>query len=181
MTYLAAFRVEPGSPATSSLAAFDNGLLARFPNVTNVDLTATLDQVQSVLTQVIRAVELLFVFTLATGWVVVLTSIRTVREARAREYAVLRALGATARLLGRVQAAELLGVGALAGALASVLTLLLGWVLAHRVFEFDWQPVWWMPLAGVCVGAVLAWLAGWWGLRGVLHQPVVQTLREARS
>ena len=191
MTYLAAFRVGAGtrtdetrpsapSAAGASLAAFDNALLARFPNVTSVDLTATLDQVQSVLTQVIRAVELLFVFTLATGWVVVLTSIRTVREARAREYAVLRALGATERLLWRVQTAELLGVGALAGALASVLTLALGWALAHRVFEFDWQPAGWMPLAGIGVGALLAWLAGWWGLRGVLQRPVVQTLREAR-
>ena len=192
MTYLAAFRigagaaqarVSDGAPperTATSLAAFDNALLARFPNVTSVDLTATIDQVQSVLTQVVRAVELLFVFTLATGWVVVVTSIRTVREARAREYAVLRALGATERLLGRVQAAELLGVGALAGALASGLTLVLGWALAHRVFDFDWQPSAWMPLAGVGVGAGLAWLAGWWGLRDVLHRPVVQTLREAR-
>jgi putative ABC transport system permease protein len=34
-------------------------------------------------------------------------------------------------------------------------------------------------LAGAVAGALLAWLAGYWGLRGVLRQPVVQTLREA--
>jgi putative ABC transport system permease protein len=36
-----------------------------------------------------------------------------------------------------------------------------------------------VPLAGALAGALLAWLAGYWGLRGVLRQPVVQTLREA--
>jgi putative ABC transport system permease protein len=34
-------------------------------------------------------------------------------------------------------------------------------------------------LLGIAVGAVLAWAAGWWGLREVLRRPVVQTLRQA--
>ena len=41
------------------------------------------------------------------------------------------------------------------------------------------MPRWWVPLAGGVVGAVLALLAGWWGLREVLQRPVVVTLREA--
>ena len=172
VTYLSAYR----APA---LAEFDNALLARFPNVTNVDLTATLDQVQSVLSQVIAAVEFLFAFTLAVGLVVLLAAVSATREARAREFAVLRALGASEGVLQRVQAAELLGVGALAGALSSTLALFIGWGLARFVFEFDWQPLWWLPLVGALLGALLAWLAGWWSLREVLRRPVVQTLRQA--
>lgn len=172
VTYLSAYR----APA---LAEFDNALLARFPNVTNVDLTATLDQVQSVLSQVIAAVEFLFAFTLAVGLVVLLAAVSATREARAREFAVLRALGASEGVLQRVQAAELLGVGALAGALSSALALFIGWGLARFVFEFDWQPLWWLPLVGALLGALLAWLAGWWSLREVLRRPVVQTLRQA--
>ena len=42
------------------------------------------------------------------------------REARAREFAVMRALGASGKLLAQVQRAELLGVGALAGFLAAI-------------------------------------------------------------
>ena len=30
-------------------------------------------------------------------------------------------------------------------------------------------------------GAVLAWAAGWWGLREVLNRPVVETLRRAAA
>jgi putative ABC transport system permease protein len=32
---------------------------------------------------------------------------------------------------------------------------------------------------GIVGGALLAWGAGWWGLREVLRRPVVQTLRMA--
>jgi putative ABC transport system permease protein len=172
MTYIAAFRAP-------SVRGFDNALVARFPNITNVDLGASLNQVQKVLGQVVQAVEFLFVFTLAAGLVVMFAAVTATREERAREYAVLRALGASNRLLARVQAAELVGVGALAGALASLVALAVGWGLARHVFEFAWTPPIWVPLVGTLAGALLALLAGWWGLREILRRPVVQTLRQA--
>ena len=173
-TYITAFR----APAVKG---FDHALVKQFPNVTLVDMAATLNQVQRVLEQVSRAVEFLFAFTLAAGLVVVFATVTGTREARMRDYAVLRALGATQVLLGRVQRAELIGVGALAGALASAVALVLGWVLAHRVFEFEWSAPVWVPGVAVCGGALLAWAAGWWGLRGVLRRPVVSTLRESAN
>ena len=172
MTYIAAYRAP-------NQAGFDNGLVNRFPNVTNVDMGATINQVQKVLGQVIGAVEFLFGFTLAAGLVVLFAAVTATREERAREYAVLRALGAGNQLLRQVQTAELLGVGALSGALAALVAMAMGWGLARFVFEFSWQASPLVPLLGMTVGALLAWGAGWWGLREVLRRPVVQTLREA--
>ncbi len=171
-TYVAAFRA-PDVPD------FDRDLSRLFPNVTNVDVSASIEQIQSVLNQVIRAVEFLFGFTLATGLVVLFAAVSATRQSRAREFAVMRALGASSQLLAQVQRAELLGVGALAGLLASLAAMALGWGLAEFVFEFSWRPSPWVALAGSVVGALLAWAAGWWGLRGVLRQPVVETLRQA--
>ena len=171
-SYIAAFR----APAT---AGFDNALSRDFPNITNVDVSASIGQVQRVLDQVIRAVEFLFGFTLAAGLVVLFAAITATREARSREFAVMRALGASASLLAKVQRAELLGIGALAGALASVAAMAVGWALARYVFQFTWNPAPWVPLAGGMAGALLALAAGWWGLRDVLRRPVVDTLRRA--
>jgi putative ABC transport system permease protein len=85
---------------------------------------------------------------------VLYAAVSATRETRAREYALMRAMGAQASLLRAVQRAELLGVGALAGLLAS---------------------------AGAACGALLALAAGWWGLRDVLRRPVVETLRRAAA
>ena len=174
LSYIAAYRA-PDQGA----AAFDNALSREFPNVTNVDVSASIAQVQKVLDQVVRAVEFLFGFTLATGLVVLFAAVTATREARSREFAVMRALGASGTLLGQVQRAELLGVGALAGVLASLAAMAVGWALARYVFEFSWNPSAWVPLAGGAAGALLALAAGWWGLREVLRRPVVQTLRQA--
>lgn len=170
MTYLSAFRA-PERPG------FDNALVRQFPNITSVDMTSTIAQIQRVLDQVIRAVEFLFGFTLAAGLVVLFAAVTATREERAREFAIMRAVGARAALLRQVQRAELSGVGLLAGFLASVVAAIVGWGLARYVFEFDWTVPWWVPLAGALTGALLALAAGWWGLREVLQQPVMDTLR----
>ena len=172
LSYMAAFK-------TPDVPTFERNLLQQFPNVTSVDLRATLTQIQNVLDQVIRAVEFLFAFTLMAGLLVLTAAVTSTREERKREFAIMRALGATGRLLSQVQTAELMGVGLLAGFLASLVAELVGWGLARFVFEFEWTASLWVPVAGALTGAVLAWIAGWWGLAEVLRQPVSQTLRQA--
>lgn len=172
VTYMGAFRAP-------DVKGFDNALVRTYPNVTNVDMSATIGQVQRVLDQVIRAVEFLFGFTLAAGLVVLFAAVTATREERAREFAVMRAVGARASLLRQVQRAELVGVGLLAGVLASIVASVIGWALARFVFDFTWTASPLVPIAGALAGAVLALAAGWWGLREVLRRPVVATLRQA--
>jgi putative ABC transport system permease protein len=172
VTYMSAFRAP-------SRKGFDNELVRAFPNITNVDMTSTITQVQGVLDKVIRAVEFLFGFTLAAGVVVLFAAVTATREERAREFAIMRAVGASGALLRQVQRAELVGVGLLAGFLASMVASVVGWGLARYTFDFDWTASPWVPLFGALAGAVLALAAGWWGLREVLSRPVVETLRRA--
>jgi putative ABC transport system permease protein len=173
-TYIAALRA-PDQPG------FDAALARNYPNITNVDVSAQIGQVQRVLDQVVQAVEFLFGFTLCAGLLVLFAAVSATREARAREFALLRAMGASSVLLRQVQRAELLGVGALAGALASAAALAVGWALAREVFGFQWNPPLWVPLSGSAAGALLALGAGWWSLREVLRRPVSETLRQAAS
>ena len=172
VTYMAAFR----APAR---AGFDNQLVRAFPNITTVDMTSTINQLQGVLDKVVRAVEFLFGFTLAAGVIVLFAAVTATREERAREFAIMRAVGASGALLRQVQRAELAGVGLLAGFLASIVASAVGWALAHYAFNFEWTASAWVPLLGALAGAALALAAGWWGLREVLNRPVIETLRRA--
>lgn len=169
-TYMGAFKVAPGANP-------DNALVKAFPNITLVDMRQTVTQVQGVLNQVIRAVEYLFVFSLLAGGLVLISTLLSTRQERLREYAIMRALGAGRRFLSRVQNAELAFTGALAGLLASVGANGVSFALAHFVFDLPWQFSWWALGTGGLAGVLLAWLAGWLALRGVVNRPVVQTLR----
>ncbi|MCK7493838.1 MAG: hypothetical protein MZW92_22945 [Comamonadaceae bacterium] len=133
------------------------------------------------LDQVIRAVEFLFGFTLAAGLVVLFAAVtRHARGARARVRGDARDGRRQRACWRQVQRAELLGVGALAGAagLAGGDGRRLGaGALRLRVRLERRRPGCRWPARAA--GALLALAAGWWGLREVLRRPVVETLRRA--
>lgn len=158
-------------------ASFINELTRDFPNLTVVDIGSVIRQVQAVLDQVIAAVEFLFLFTLASGVLVLYAALVGSQDERIRESGLLRALGATRTQLSQSQWIEFALVGGLAGMLAASGAAAVGWALAKYVFSFEWSfsPVVW--LAGLLVGSVCAFVGGWLGLRNVLKHPPLQTLR----
>ena len=171
-TLMTAFHLPPAD------AALTNALTREFPNLTVIDVSGIIGQLQVVLDQVVGAVEFLFMFTLASGVLVLYAALMGSQDERTREAALLRALGATRRQLSQAQWIEFSLVGALAGLLAASGAAALGWALATYQFKFAWSfsaVVW---LAGLAVGVVCAIAGGWLGLRNVLKQPPLQTLRE---
>jgi len=172
-TFMTAFHLPPKA---STLA---NSLVREFPNLSVFDVSGIIRQVQEVLDQVVTAVEFLFVFTLASGVLVLYAALMGSQDERTREGGLLRALGATRKQLSQAQWIEFLLVGGLSGLLAATGAAALGWALATYQFKFAWSfsPMVWF--AGIGVGALCAIAGGAWGLRNVLRQPPLQTLREA--
>lgn len=160
-------------------AAFGNQLTRDFPNLTVVDIGSVIKQIQSVINQVVAAVEFLFLFTLVSGALVLYAALVGSQDERTREAGLLRALGATRKQLSQSQWIEFGLIGSLAGFLAASGAAAIGWALAQYVFSFTWtfSPLVW--LAGMAIGAACTFAGGWIGLRNVLNQPPLQTLREA--
>jgi putative ABC transport system permease protein len=172
-TYMTAFHL----PARGIGLA--NTLTRQFPNLTVVDVSGIIRQLQEVLDQVVTAVEFLFLFTLASGVLVLYAALMGSQAERTREAGLLRALGATRGQLAQAQRIEFVLVGSLSGLLAASGAAGLGWALAEYQFKFPWHfdpQVW---AVGLVAGALCALVGGWLGLRNVLRQPPLQTLREA--
>jgi putative ABC transport system permease protein len=172
-TYMTAFHV----PAHG--VGLANALTRQYPNLTVIDVSGIIRQLQEVLDQVVTAVEFLFLFTLVSGVLVLYAALMGSTAERTREAGLLRALGATRGQLASAQRIEFALVGGLSGLLAATGAAALGWALAEYQFKFPWhfEPQVWA--AGLLVGAVCALIGGWLGLRNVLRQPPLQTLREA--
>ncbi len=172
-TWITAFNLPPDK------AQLDNRLVDAYPNITIVNTELILRQVQAVLDQVIAAVEFLFLFTLAAGVAVLYAALSGARDERRRDAGLLRALGASGAVVRQTQIAEFLIVGGLAGMMASLGAIAIGWSLSQFVFEFPYRFNPWILPAGILAGMVCAFAGGWPGLREVLRQPALATLRES--
>jgi len=171
-TYIGAFRVPDGSSGWLS------SLIQKYPNILAIDVGEILRQVQSIMERVARAIEFVFLFTLAGGLLVLQAAIASTQDERKYDAAVLRTLGASQRQLQSAQVAEFLLLGAIAGLVGAAGATAIGYVLADRVFNipFTANPMLW--LYGIAGGAIAVAIAGWIGTRSTVRQPPLAVLRQ---
>lgn len=146
-------------------------LIGEFPSITALDIGSLMGQVRGIMDRVVRAVEFIFLFTLAAGLAVLLAAIEGTRSERVRETGLLRALGARTGTIARGLLAEYAALGLLAGVVASICAQALAWVLAAQVFDIPYGPRPLLWLAGAGGGAALVTVLGYLSLRKVLNTP----------
>ena len=173
ITYLGAVRVPQGPQSATWLTS----LVQQYPNVLAIDVGEIIRQVQTIMDQVARAVEFVFLFTLLGGLLVLQAAIAATQDERRFDAAILRTLGASQAQLRAAQVAEFLVLGALAGLLAAAGATTIGYVLSDRVFQI---PFAWNPLCGFTARRRRAGvtLAGWLGTRGTTRQPPLEVIRQ---
>jgi putative ABC transport system permease protein len=171
-SYVASFRAPPGDPGLTLR------LSRAFPNLTVVDVGVVLRQVQAVMDQLIGAVQIVFLFALAAGVVVLYAALLATQDERMHEAAVMRALGASRAQVLSAQRAEFAVLGAIAGLLGSLGATAIGWTLATRIFQLDFVWNGWIWAAGPALGLACVVLNAWAGARAALGRPPLAALRE---
>jgi putative ABC transport system permease protein len=153
-------------------------LAQRFPSVSIFDIDALLQDVRSMLTKAILAVQSVFLFTLAAGLIVLLAAVHSSREQRRFESAMLRALGASRATVAQGIWAEFAALGALAGLIGAAGASAGAWYVTREVLNL---PYAFDPLACAAAllgGTVLVATSGWLATRTVLRAPPLAVLRE---
>ncbi len=158
-------------------ATLGSQLVARFPNLTLIDVGEVIRQIQSVISQVVGAVQFIFIFTLLAGGIVLYSALLSAFDERRYELALMRALGAQRAQLRQALLVELGVVGGVAGLIAATGAGLLGWLLARQVFQLNlaFDPL--LPLLATLGGALLAVLTGWFAVGRLLQTPPLLALR----
>jgi len=172
-TYISAFR----APDTAD-GAWLTALVQKYPNILAIDIGEIMRQVQGIMERVARAVEFVFLFTLAGGLLVLQAAIASTQDERKFDAAILRTLGASERQLRGAQVAEFLLLGALAGLVGAAGATAIGWVLADRVFNIPFSPSPLLWLYGIGGGALAVTVAGWFGTRSTVKEPPLAVLRQ---
>jgi putative ABC transport system permease protein len=156
-----------------------NQLAQAFPNMTVVDTSSILRQALAVMERVVEAVQVVFLFALAAGLLVLYAALLATEDERVREAALLRALGASRAQVASAQRAEFVVIGGVAGVLAAAGATGIGALIADRVLQLDYTPNSWIWLWGLGLGAACIAVNAVASVRAVLSRPPVAALREA--
>ena len=142
-------------PTPAASARLQNAVVAKFPNVSALDLTSVIQTVDSILSKVALVIRIMSLFTVGTGLIVVASTIWSGRYQRLKESVLLRTLGASRWQIWKILGAEYLFLGLLASATGIVLALAASWALAVFTFKLDYTPSF-LPvaLAGLIVSSL---------------------------
>lgn len=155
-----------------------NALVKQFPNFLLIDVAQVLAQVQKMIAQVSRAVQFVFLFTLVAGLVVLYAAIASTQDERLYQATIMRTLGASRAQLARANIAEFAMIGALAGLIAAAGANALGYLIAQRIINIDYNfslAVWMIGVGCSILGIAVA---GYLGTRQVLRVSPLRVLRQ---
>jgi putative ABC transport system permease protein len=153
-----------------------NLLLQKFPNFTVIDVASLMKQVHDIMQKMSLAIGFVFSFCIVAGLVVLYAALVATREARIKESAMLRVLGASRRQAALAMLTEFACIGAVAATVAIIVASSLAYYLSHFVFEIPYQFNSSLALTALLAALVLVPLAAWWVIRAYLNVPPKQLL-----
>ena len=128
------------APTEASSARLQGALVTKFPNVSVIDLRQMYTVVEDILNKVSWIINFMAFFSILTGIIVLIGSVRTSKYQRIKESVLLRTLGAKNKQILTITALEYLFLGILGSLLGILLALISSLLLAIFVFEEPFAP-----------------------------------------
>ena len=170
--------VTTNAPDKKSSADMQRELVKKFPNVSIIDLRQVVTLVEDILDKISWVISFMAFFSILTGIIVLIGSVRNSKYQRIRESVLLRTLGAQSKQILKINALEYFFLGVLGSGVGVLLSLLSSFLLAYFIFDTPFIPSW-VPFLVVLPGITLLVLAiGLMNSRGVLNSPPLQVLRK---
>ncbi|WP_370104037.1 ABC transporter permease [Winogradskyella sp.] len=165
------------APNENSSARLQQAVVADFPNVTVIDLRQVYTIVEDILSKVTWIINFMAFFSILTGIIVLIGSVRTSKYQRIKESVLLRTLGAKDKQILKISALDYLLLGLIGSLVGIVLALLSAMLLAVFVFNEPFVPsvipfVVFLPVISLLVLAI-----GLSNIRGVLQSSPLEVLR----
>ncbi|TAI49795.1 ABC transporter permease [Flagellimonas allohymeniacidonis] len=166
------------APDAIKSAELQRDLVRKFPTVSIIDLRQILTVIEDILGKIAWVINFMAFFSILTGIIVLIGSVRTSKYQRIKENVLLRTLGAKGKQILRITTLEYLYLGLLGGGIGIVLSLLGSLLLARFVFEVSFVPSS-VPFLVVLPGImVLVLLIGLLNSKSVLQSPPLEVLRK---
>ncbi|WP_339885242.1 ABC transporter permease [Polaribacter vadi] len=161
-----------------SSAALHRDLVKNFPNVTILDLRQVFTIVEDILDKISWIINFMAFFSILTGFIVLIGSVRNSKYQRIKESVLLRTLGAKSKQILKITALEYVYLGLL-GSLTGILLSLFGsQLLAVFIFKEPFIPSGIPFLVFLPAITILVVVIGLSNLKSVLQSPPLEVLRK---
>ena len=128
------------APNEESSAILQRDLVAKFPNVSIIDLRHMYTIVEDIIDKISWIINFMAFFSIITGIIVLMGSVRNSKYQRIRESVLLRTLGAKNSQILQISALEYLFLGILGSLVGIILALVSSLLLAVFVFKEPFVP-----------------------------------------
>ncbi|EOZ99762.1 ABC transporter, permease protein, putative [Indibacter alkaliphilus LW1] len=149
-----------------------------FPNISVVNLGAIVETLEDILSKIAFVIQFMAFFSIATGVVVLISSLIISKYQRMKESILLRTLGASSRKVSTINTLEYFFLGSLASLSGILLSYLAAFLLSQFVFQLPFRPMLKeaviVYLAITSLTVVLGWLNG----SKIIKSPPMEILRE---
>jgi putative ABC transport system permease protein len=164
-------------PSSGASGKYQQAVVRGYPNVSIVDLGLVLTVLDEILDKISYVIKFMSGFSIATGIIVLIASVRISKYQRIKESVLLRTLGGSRKQILVITALEYLFLGALSALTGIVIAIGGSWLLAKYSFEIPFQANY--APAGILFGLTVALTLGIGLLnsRGVLNRPPLEVLR----
>lgn len=164
-------------PNSKVSASFQQTMVRSFPNISVIDLALILSVIDELLNKIGFVIQFMAGFSILTGIIVLIASVRISKYQRIQESVLLRTLGASRKQILAITALEYLFLGALAAATGLLISLAGSWALAKFTFDTTFVPHA-LPILGIfALISLLTVIIGLLNSRGVLNKPPLEVLR----
>lgn len=172
-TLFTALHLPPGE-----VAALQNRIVARFPNISVIDASQTLAAIGTALGRFSWVVRFLAAFSLTAGFLLIVSSILATRAARIREAVYYKVLGARNRFVLAVFAVEHLWLGAISALQAMAAAQAIAWTVCTRYLQIPYDPQVRATLLAGTAAVLTVMGVGLAASRSILRQKPVNFLRD---
>jgi putative ABC transport system permease protein len=173
-TYLGILK-GPTDPAAR--AALQRDLVAKFSNVSVIDVFEVAQTVERVLGNVTVGITVVGAVALLSGLLIVIGSVAMTKFERLHDAAVFKTLGASSGTMAAMLCVEYGALGLLAGLVGALGSTLLSWAVARFVLDIRWWPAPGVTAAGVALTAVVVAVVGVVASADVLRRKPLSILR----
>jgi putative ABC transport system permease protein len=161
-----------------SSADLQRDLVKSFPNVSIFDLRQIYSVIEDILDKVAWIINFMAFFSILTGIIVLIGSVRNSKYQRIKESVLLRTLGAKSNQILKITALEYVYLGILGSFVGILLSLISSQLLATLLFKEPFVPSI-IPFVVFLPGiTLLVLLIGLTNIRTVLKSPPLEVLRK---